>query len=270
MAHRWLPIGVGYFVEACRTSRKLGKSAHWNPKDFKCRNRTSENSYLRRGRISRELSVSCIGSSGHVLKSCKCSRYFCPRFTSMFKKIFCPNFTSRVLGDTWWYLVILVREDHGHRSHEVGSWRISMGWQEFWGALSVEAKRIARLAESISYRKTWLQTWDILPRDPITEPENGFMEPNNYALRRWLDTPIIVWEHDWMPRVYFRGKGFATRGGHPQKTSTSRWTPLAWGSVWLDHGKHTNQQTPVNPQFQYSPGCLGIGYLSIPRWQRVV
>ncbi len=24
----------------------------------------------------------------------------------------------------------------------------------------------------------------------------------NTMLRRWLDTPIIIWEYDWMPRVY--------------------------------------------------------------------
>ncbi len=40
--------------------------------------------------------------------------------------------------------------------------------------------------------------------------ENGFMEPKYYAFRRWLDTPIIRWEYDWMPRV----KQFT-----PQKTN---------------------------------------------------
>ena len=29
-----------------------------------------------------------------------------------------------------------------------------------------------------------------------------FMEPKYYAFRRWLDTPIIIWEYDWMPRVW--------------------------------------------------------------------
>ena len=27
------------------------------------------------------------------------------------------------------------------------------------------------------------------------------LEPKYYAFRRWLYTPIILWEHDWMPRV---------------------------------------------------------------------
>ena len=26
--------------------------------------------------------------------------------------------------------------------------------------------------------------------------ENGFMEPKYYAFRKWLDTPIIIWEYD--------------------------------------------------------------------------
>ena len=31
--------------------------------------------------------------------------------------------------------------------------------------------------------------------------ENGSMEPKYYAFRRWLDTPIIIWRGDWIPRV---------------------------------------------------------------------
>ena len=27
------------------------------------------------------------------------------------------------------------------------------------------------------------------------------MEPKYYAFRRWLDTPIMLWQYDWMPRV---------------------------------------------------------------------
>ena len=33
---------------------------------------------------------------------------------------------------------------------------------------------------------------EVVPRDPITEPQNGFMEPKYLAFRRWLYTPIIL------------------------------------------------------------------------------
>ena len=29
------------------------------------------------------------------------------------------------------------------------------------------------------------------------------MEPKYYAFRRWLDTPIIIWQGDWIPRDVF-------------------------------------------------------------------
>ena len=35
----------------------------------------------------------------------------------------------------------------------------------------------------------------------FTETENGFMEAKDYAFRRWLNSPIIIWEYDWMPMV---------------------------------------------------------------------
>ena len=36
-------------------------------------------------------------------------------------------------------------------------------------------------------------------RDPGS-PEDGFMEPKYYAFWRQLDTLVIIWEYDWIPK----------------------------------------------------------------------
>ena len=40
------------------------------------------------------------------------------------------------------------------------------------------------------------------PRDPGSPFENGFREPKYLSFRRWLYTPIIIWEGDWILRDY--------------------------------------------------------------------
>ncbi len=52
------------------------------------------------------------------------------------------------------------------------------------------------------------------PRDPITFWE--WYWNLNTLLRRWLDTPIILWQGDWIPR---EGKAFQWR---PKQVDTSR------------------------------------------------
>ena len=41
---------------------------------------------------------------------------------------------------------------------------------------------------------------NVYPRDPGSPSENSFMEPKYLAFRRWLYTPIILWQGDWIPR----------------------------------------------------------------------
>ncbi len=38
----------------------------------------------------------------------------------------------------------------------------------------------------------------IVPRD-LAHLLRKVMEPKDYAFRRWLDTPIIIWQGDWIP-----------------------------------------------------------------------
>ena len=39
------------------------------------------------------------------------------------------------------------------------------------------------------------------PRDPGSPKLRMVMEPKYYAFRRWLYTPIIIWQGDWIPRA---------------------------------------------------------------------
>ena len=42
-----------------------------------------------------------------------------------------------------------------------------------------------------------------IPRDPQSPNlRNGTGTSNTFAFRRWLCTPIIIWQGDWIPRVY--------------------------------------------------------------------
>ena len=46
----------------------------------------------------------------------------------------------------------------------------------------------------------WISEPSTVPRDPGSPSENGSMEPKYLAFRRWLYTPIIIWQGDWIPR----------------------------------------------------------------------
>ena len=65
----------------------------------------------------------------------------------------------------------------------------------FFGIARCLAKTTFKNKQAYWCRSPWwfdvISRWIVLlnPRDPITETENGFMEPKYYAFRRWLETP---------------------------------------------------------------------------------
>ncbi len=49
------------------------------------------------------------------------------------------------------------------------------------------------------------------------------MEPKDYAFRRWLNIPIIIWEYDWMPWDKWSFQGLYKCPNHFWDQSSSLW-----------------------------------------------
>ena len=61
-------------------------------------------------------------------------------------------------------------------------------------------------------------------------------EPEYYAFRRWLDTPIIIWEYDWIPRgCCYLSYGSQFLAMDPQNKPAKNWWPIGYRPLWYSN-----------------------------------
>ena len=87
------------------------------------------------------------------------------------------------------------------------------------------------------------------PRDPGSPKLRMVLEPKYLAFRRWLYTPIIIWQGDWIPRVL----------GYPPRS----WTARPW-KVTFPIRKNSLPTTIFQGRAVKLWGCNALPFLDVP------
>ena len=88
---------------------------------------------------------------------------------------------------------------------------------KWWGQLRFFEPLIARRV----YCWLWTMYRKCIALGILAHLLRMVMEPKYYAFWRWLDTPIISWEYDWMPRVKESSK-FTTPKHHHERLQITK------------------------------------------------